>query len=98
MAALASCMTAAMAVLPTFFPRLASFLGIELMRSALLVRGMSTLAASFPRFLGTELMRASFFVSRLPALAGYLPLLVVIHRSKAAVAGTALIAAILIMI
>jgi hypothetical protein len=98
MAALASCGAAAMAVLPTFSSRFASFLGIELMCRSLLMRGMSALTASFTRFLGVELMRASFFVRRFPALAGYLSLLVVIHRSKAAIAGATLVATILVMI
>jgi hypothetical protein len=44
--------------------------------------------ACLARFFGTKLVCGAFFMSSMTALAGYLPLLVLIHRGKATLAGS----------
>src|SRR5512135_1824046 len=66
--------------------RLGGLLGGELVRRPLLVGRLTPLAARFGCLLGGELVRRPLLVGRLAPLAGDLALLLVVHRSKTAIA------------
>jgi hypothetical protein len=56
--------------------------------SAILADRFTTFMACLPRFFGVKLVRRAFFMSGMTALAGYLPLLVLVHGGKTAIAGS----------
>ena len=55
---------------------------------AILADRFTTFMACLPRFFGVKLVGRAFFMSGVTALAGYLPLLVLVHGGKTAIAGS----------